>query len=162
MEQEDLTSSESFNVSQTQTTSTHPTDTFAEDPPSDEKYSSDDDSDSSSNGRNMGIVLGVRKAKTKAEREAAKGQKAGNQGRFHGAQLEYLQEFIEAYKQIEKGQRGNNPKLEVFWHTVRSGFWERFSWKDVRQGMKQEYRKWPENAVRKVTNAVNTYNLHRC
>ncbi|PSS10999.1 hypothetical protein PHLCEN_2v3350 [Hermanssonia centrifuga] len=58
----------------------------------------------------------VRKLKSRAEREARQGMKAGNQGKFHGAQLELLESFMPAYSNI--GQRGKNTSLSSFWHTV--------------------------------------------
>lgn len=69
----------------------------------------------------------VRKAKTKNQREASRGKKAGNQGRFHGEELEYLEGKTNEYALIPKGKSSPNPALDAFWAEVIAGYWDRFT-----------------------------------
>ncbi|KAF7797639.1 hypothetical protein EIP86_008839 [Pleurotus ostreatoroseus] len=76
-----------------------------------------------------------RTAKTKVERDARKGCKPGNRGRFHGEELAYLESLESIYEAIPKGKSGRNDGLEEFWDAVGAEFWQKFDWEKVRRGM---------------------------
>lgn len=74
------------------------------------------------------VPVPKRRAKTAAERRAAKGSKAGNPGVYHGEVLAFLLKHLEEYRKIDKrkGSRGKNKRLEDFWNRVFSNLWQRF------------------------------------
>ncbi|KAI0682317.1 hypothetical protein BC835DRAFT_1311597 [Cytidiella melzeri] len=80
----------------------------------------------------------LQKSKSKAQKAAAKGGKAGYQGRF-------------------KGKRGKNPELEQFWHMVHAAFWGKFTWQEARVGIKDADKKKNEHTVMITTNEASTY-----
>ncbi|KAF7789195.1 hypothetical protein EIP86_000133 [Pleurotus ostreatoroseus] len=86
-------------------------------------------------GRDAHDLAQVPKArsKTRAEREAAKGKKADNQGRFRGEALVWMESMYVEYLKIDKtkGSRGKNKRLGDFWYHVRVGLWGAFTWQDL-------------------------------
>lgn len=122
----------------------------------------DDDSDEGDEGDDdranvQAFVKARRKSKTKAERDAARGKKAGNQGRFHGEQLEHLEKYREAYGNVKKGIRGKNAELSEFWTLVLGAFWSKFKWREVRKGMAKEDQLLKRKVVIERTNEVSRY-----
>ncbi|KAF7795565.1 hypothetical protein EIP86_006727, partial [Pleurotus ostreatoroseus] len=79
------------------------------------------------------VVAPKRQSKTRAERDASRGQKAGNRGRFRGPALVFMQGLYAEYEQIDKvkGSRGKLKRLADFWHHVGTALWENFTWKDL-------------------------------
>lgn len=77
----------------------------------------------------------VRRSKTKEEREAAKGDKAGSPGRFHGQAFLYLSQHIPEYNAIDKTGKGKNTRLGKFWHKIKAGFWQVVSVEEAREGL---------------------------
>lgn len=96
----------------------------------------------------------VRTVKTKAQREATRGRKAGNQGRFRGEELDFLLSLQEAYEAIPKGKSGRNEDLNKFWADTLAGFWETFDWEDVREGMSMDEQNLEQGEVIERTNKV--------
>ena len=77
----------------------------------------------------------ARRSKTKEEREAAKGDKAGNPGRFHGEAFLYLSRYVTEYNAIDKTSKGKNTRLGKFWHKIKAGFWEVATVDEARKGL---------------------------
>lgn len=74
-----------------------------------------------------------RRARTKKEREDAKGGKAGHPGRFHGEILDFLMGFVGDYNTLPTKENGErNKALARFWNSVQGQFWERFTIDDAR------------------------------
>lgn len=105
-------------------------------------------------------ILVHRTAKTKSQRKAAQGGKPGNQGRFHGAELEYLASRMDEYNEIDKGTSGRNEELDRFWTDVQSAFWEQFPWEMVRSGMGTDMAALSHEEVVKRTNKVRRIPRH--
>lgn len=97
----------------------------------------------------------ARRSKTKAEREAAKGQKAGNPGRFHGEAFNYLFKHVTEYNAMDKISKGKNTRLGKFWHKVQSGFWEAVTVDDARKNIDGGAAMSAEEVV-SSTNEVST------
>lgn len=100
------------------------------------------------------FVHAVRKSKTKVERNAAKGGKAGNKGRFQGPMRTYLVENLPIYMDIRKTDKNKNKKLDTFWHNLRVGFWDRFKVKEAR-ALWQEGKDWDSGQVMRAVNTVS-------
>ncbi len=100
------------------------------------------------------FVHATRKSKTKAEREARKGKKAGNPGRFKPEINEFLGDYLDVYASVYKPGRGKVKGLEDFWHMVRSGFWRKFDWNDARIGMTNDGAGLTQLQVMTATNDV--------
>ena len=80
------------------------------------------------------LAVVERYTRTKAEREKAKGKKAGSPGRFHGEQLQFLQSKLADYEALANfsGDKRRNA-LSTFWHSaINAGFWVKFDLNDVR------------------------------
>lgn len=95
-----------------------------------------------------------RTSKTKAQRAAAKGGKAGNQGRFRPDIRDWLETFLDAYVSVEKGTKGQNKELGDFWFSVIGEFWNRYTVQDARVGMVLDGQGLSDSAVIKKTNNV--------
>ncbi|GJF00229.1 hypothetical protein PsYK624_165090 [Phanerochaete sordida] len=80
------------------------------------------------------LVHAMPKSKTKAERLAAVGKTAGNQGRFvkGGEIAEHLDSHRYRYDDIRKMTRGKVRALDSFWYDLRAEFWAKFGMKQVR------------------------------
>ncbi|PSS29816.1 hypothetical protein PHLCEN_2v2689 [Hermanssonia centrifuga] len=72
-----------------------------------------------------------RRAKTKHERQAAKGKERGNQGKFSGEEGEYLERYLEEFHDIDCDGPNLRSTYESFWFKVIGGFWDVFKWQDV-------------------------------
>lgn len=74
--------------------------------------------------------------RTKASREAAKGGKPGNPGRFRGEPKDFLLSLMDDYLAIDKtpGVPGKNKHLGEFWHSVTAAFWTKFHWMEFDDG----------------------------
>ncbi|KAF7799068.1 hypothetical protein EIP86_010298 [Pleurotus ostreatoroseus] len=96
-----------------------------------------------------------RKSKTKVERDASKGGKAGAKDRFHGAQFEYLEGHLEAYVAIPVSAAGRKSADDTtaFWDAVKGGFWEKFAWEDCKPDIGEKAKYWSEGQVVDSTNA---------
>jgi hypothetical protein len=77
-----------------------------------------------------------RRSKTRVERRAAKGGKAGCQGRFHNEQLEFLEGHADRYRTLAQMTMGKNSAMGKFWDEVQGGFWKTFTREDVQNGIK--------------------------
>lgn len=110
------------------------------------------------------LVHARRKSKTKAERQARKGGKAGNQGRFRGNMFTFLMEYVDVYAAAHKSAEGKLKGLEEFWHLIRTEFWERFDWKEAREGMPFDGAGLTEEEVMTQTNEVSSHatDIYRC
>lgn len=65
----------------------------------------------------------AKRHRSKAERAARKGGKAGNQGRFRGEQLTFLEESVDTYLALPQEKGGaRNTALAKFWVAVMFGF----------------------------------------
>ncbi|EKM49383.1 uncharacterized protein PHACADRAFT_33452 [Phanerochaete carnosa HHB-10118-sp] len=73
--------------------------------------------------------------KTRAERDTAKGESAGNSGHFHSEAVAYLSKYIKRYNDIDKMAKGKNTHLGNFWQDMRAGFWEVMTITKAREGM---------------------------
>ncbi|KAF7791378.1 hypothetical protein EIP86_002392 [Pleurotus ostreatoroseus] len=78
------------------------------------------------------LIVRKKKSKTQAERQASRGKKSGNQGRFQGESAILMEEFYLEYIKMDRriGSRGKYKRLEDFWFKVRVAIWENFTWKD--------------------------------
>ncbi|GJF00733.1 hypothetical protein PsYK624_170330 [Phanerochaete sordida] len=66
----------------------------------------------------------IRRTKTKAEREAAKGGKAGNPGNFKGAEKDLLEALVPEFLAIDRTtSRGKSGRFVEFWYKVSRAFW---------------------------------------
>ena len=96
----------------------------------------DQDDEISTNNANAALRAdGLRNAaatrcKTRAEREAAKGRKAGNPGVFDDAVDAVLEQLLEEYKAIPKGKGtvNKNKRLAAHWTKAYGLLWEKFEW----------------------------------
>ena len=102
-----------------------------------------------------GLVHAQRRSRTKAERTARKGHKAGNQGRFQPAIDEFLSEYLDVYAVAQSSANGKAKNLDEFWHLIRSEFWARFDWKDARIGMQFDGAGLKQEEVMTRTNEVS-------
>lgn len=104
------------------------------------------------------IVKAGRCSKTKVEREAAKGGKAGHPGRFHGEILAYLESNVEAYKALpSKGNPARGAALSTFWReVVFDGFWNNFALSDV-EPLVQGHEDMRPNKIIEIINDVSRY-----
>lgn len=106
-----------------------PSNTAQADTNGDDDASVQSDSDSA---LDPSFVHAVPKLKSKKERLAAKGGKAGNQVRFSGRYEEFLSAWWERYEGIRAMTHGKVAALDEFWTDLRLAFWQKFSWKAVR------------------------------
>ncbi|GJE99778.1 hypothetical protein PsYK624_160490, partial [Phanerochaete sordida] len=66
----------------------------------------------------------LRKAKTKQEREAAKGGKAGNPGNFVGVEKDILEPLVAEFIAIDRSTgSGKTARFDAFWYKVSRVFW---------------------------------------
>lgn len=91
----------------------------------------DNDDNDDEVGSNIpdGQPIPKRRYRSKADREAAKGRKAGNQGKFHGEPLEFLTSLVDAYVSLDRVSRGKNTRMKKFWYSCYAEFWLQFDWK---------------------------------
>lgn len=111
-----------------------------------ELYNDDDESDDD---------IDVERPKTKAEREQAKGKRAGNPRRFRGAQEDLLLTFEPAYEGIMQMSTGRIRELAAFWANVREAYWGKFTWKDAQAGMRTRGVGLSRKHVIRATNKVS-------
>ena len=97
----------------------------------------------------------IRKSKTKDEREEAKGGRPGNQGRFSEDMNTYLESFRARYEDIREMRLGKNKALRRFWYDLRTSFWERFTWRDIRETWGDSAEKWSKAQCMRAANNVS-------
>lgn len=93
--------------------------------------------------------------KTKSDRLAAEGKKAGNPGRFRGAEKELLLTFEASYTAIVEMRVGKTKELALFWSGLREAYWKAFGWEDARAGMGPKARRYSQKKVVRSTNRVS-------
>lgn len=119
----------------------------------DEEEESDDEGEEEGDDAGKAGTIEKKQPRTKAMREAARGGKAGNPGRFKGKVLEMLEGLVPDYVRIDKrkGARGKNTRLKEFWHIARSAIWDQFHWTELDyDGL---------NKQKKVVQAVNRVSI---
>lgn len=77
-------------------------------------------------------LLLKRDTRTKADREAAKGQKPGSKGNFTGESYEFLRSHLREYNLLDRSSEGKNTRLAAFWHKINAGIWERLTLEEGR------------------------------
>lgn len=104
---------------------------------------------------------GIDRPKTKTERLTVKGGKAGNPGRFRGAEKELLQTFEPGYTAAIEMKTGKTKELALFWGSLREAYWKAFSWTDAREGMGPKARRYSQKKVVRSTNRVSEISCER-
>ncbi|GJF00764.1 hypothetical protein PsYK624_170650 [Phanerochaete sordida] len=92
------------------------------------------------------------RSRTKEQRMAAVGKKAGHPGRFTGAAAEYLQGFVKQYEDIMKAYGGKSSELDEFYVSLRKTFWETFKWQDIREMYGEGGKNWDKGRTMRAAN----------
>lgn len=112
----------------------------------------EDDGSTESGSADDTAPLRERRSKTIAERRAAKGRKAGNQGNFKGEAYKFLAALLPQFVATRAAAgAGKNSRLAAFRTTVVQQFWARFKWTDVAFPMEDE------EATTVRVNSVSSY-----
>lgn len=113
-----------------------------------------DDGDDLSEGEVTQIqgvtVIPKRAYRSKAAREAVKGQRRGNPGKFHGEVFEFLAAGLEDFKIANRPGRGKIKRVKVFFYNILGEFWKKFDWKQFTEPQHED----DQGLVIEETNAV--------
>ena len=102
------------------------------------------------------FIHAVRKSKTKEEREAAKGGKVGNPGRFKGKATEVLESHRTSYDEIKEMGKGRNKAYDEFWFKLHTDFWQKVLWQDVKDMWGEKGKDWEKRQAMRTANEVST------
>ena len=110
-------------------------------------------------GANGEFIHITRKSKTKEERLAASGGKAGNQGKFKGDVAAFLETFRTRYEVIKGMEDRKNRALNEFWFDLCGQFWTRFSWEMLKEMWGSEVADWDKARMMRAVNDMSTLAL---